>query len=92
MVPKMHVDEIFDLPNDIYEALFAVARKLSPSIKQATSCVRVGIAVEGFGVPHSHLHLVPLFHGNELDPHRAHEVPKESLVAMQTKIKSVINS
>src|SRR3989344_8096681 len=87
IVPKVHIDEVFDLPENIYTGLFDLGRKLAPVIRQVTKCVRVGIALEGFGVLHCHLHLVPLWRGNEMDPNRAHEVSKESLLEMQTKIK-----
>ena len=47
---------------------------------------RVGLAVEGFGVPHVHIHLVPLNKGNELNPERARNMPSGELKKMAEKI------
>ena len=44
IVPKVHIDEVFDLPENIYTGLFDLGRKLAPVIRQVTKCVRVGIA------------------------------------------------
>jgi len=35
------------------------------------SAKRVGVAVEGFSVPHVHVHIVPLYAFDDLDPSRA---------------------
>ena len=90
VVPRLHEDEIFDLQDELYKGLFTAGRELSGLIKKAISSKRVGMVVEGFGVPHAHLHLVPINHGNELDPHRAHEVSVDSLSAMQKKLKDFL--
>jgi len=60
IIPKKQVDHIWDLPDDIYHHLWNVAKKVQARIKEVTKCERVGVAVEGFGVPHVHVHLIPL--------------------------------
>jgi diadenosine tetraphosphate (Ap4A) HIT family hydrolase len=35
------------------------------------SALRIGVVVEGFRVPHVHVHLVPLYARDELNPARA---------------------
>ena len=47
---------------------------------------RIGIAVEGFAVPHVHIHLVPINSGNELDPCRAKEATSQELSTVAHKI------
>ncbi|HEY4514594.1 MAG TPA: HIT family protein [Candidatus Paceibacterota bacterium] len=91
IVPKIHVDVIYDLSDDIYTSLFSRAKKLAPVIKEVTNCKRVGMAVEGFGVAHCHLHLVPLFGTHELDPDRAHNVAREELIRMKSKLCAVLD-
>jgi histidine triad (HIT) family protein len=54
-----------------YQALWATAARLAPGLRSVTSAKRVGVAVEGFTVPHVHVHLVPVFAGDELNPARA---------------------
>jgi histidine triad (HIT) family protein len=88
LIPKIQIDYIFDLEDKLYTELFLKAKELSKIIKKATGCKRVGLAVEGFMVPHVHIHLVPLNKGNELNPERAKSVKEEELKQMAEKIKS----
>jgi histidine triad (HIT) family protein len=54
-----------------YLALWATVAKLAPGLQSVTSAKRVGVAVEGFAVPHVHVHMVPLYAREELNPARA---------------------
>ena len=93
VIPKQHFDDVFELPDPLYNGLFQVAKKIAPILKEATSAARVGMAVEGFGVPHVHLHIVPVNSGNELNPEKTKELPETELVEMQRKIVlSVMNT
>ena len=71
VIPKRHVDYLFDLDGEHYVALWRVAARLAPGLRNATAARRIAVAVEGFSVPHVHVHLVPVHHGDELDPGRA---------------------
>lgn len=86
IVPKKAIDYIFDLDKETYIGLFDLATKIAPAIKKATGCIRVGMAVEGFGVPHAHLHLIPLFKEHEINPDLSHEETQENLKNMAEKI------
>lgn len=90
VVPKQQIDYLFDLPNDVYTGLMAVCKKIEPAIRKASGAKRVGIAVEGFAIPHAHIHLVPINSGNELDSNRAKPASDETLAAMAEKIKSFL--
>lgn len=60
IVPKKQVDYIFDLEENIYTELWKFAKKISAKVEQAIECERIGIAVIGLEVPHTHIHLLPL--------------------------------
>lgn len=60
VIPKKEVDYIFDLDQETYTGLMAVAKKVAKALKQAVECKRVGVAVLGMEVPHAHIHLIPL--------------------------------
>lgn len=92
LIPKTHIDHIFDLPESQYTRLFLVARKLAPVLKQVTEAQRIGIAVEGFGVPHAHIHLVPINTIGELNPERAASADEKTLRAMAEKLRKAIKS
>lgn len=90
LIPKTHVDYVFDLEEPLYSRIFQAAKYLSVPIKQATDAKRIGIAVEGFSVRHVHLHLVPLYNVSELDPHRHIKQNQEELAEMAAKIRDKI--
>lgn len=60
LVPKQQIDRIWDLPDELYHHIWDIARQLEARITEVMNPQRVGIAVEGFGVPHVHIHLLPL--------------------------------
>jgi histidine triad (HIT) family protein len=74
LIPRRHTDDLFDLDASEYQRLWAVVAKLAPPLREALSAKRVGVAVEGFHVPHVHVHLVPLHAADELNPTRARAV------------------
>ena len=68
VIPKnVEDDYIFNLDEKTYEGLWAFARKVAVALKAAVPCKRVGVAVLGMEVPHTHIHLVPLQCEGDLD-------------------------
>ena len=68
VIPKHAEDDyIFHLDEKTYEGLWAFARKVAIALKAAVPCKRVGVAVLGMEVPHTHIHLVPLQTEGDLD-------------------------
>jgi histidine triad (HIT) family protein len=92
LIPKTHVHYVFDLEEPLYSRIFQAAKQLSHLIKQATDAKRIGVAIEGFSVPHVHLHLVPLYNVSELDPHRHIKQTEEELAEMAAKIRNEMMS
>jgi histidine triad (HIT) family protein len=88
VIPKKHTDYIFDLEDNEYCELLLSGKKIAKKLKLKLNPKRVGLAVEGFGVPHVHLHMVPINNGNELNPERAAHPPIEEL----EKIAKIINA
>ena len=60
VIPKEEIDNIFDIDDKQYLALWSFAKRVSKAIKKVISCERVGVAVIGLEVPHAHIHLVPI--------------------------------
>ena len=68
VIPKnVEDDYIFNLDNETYMGLCAFAKKVAQALKAAVPCQRVGIAVLGMEVPHTHIHLVPLQTEGDMD-------------------------
>ena len=90
IIPKKHIESVFDLPDKQYKNIFEVAKALSTPLQNAMQAKKIGIAVEGFGVPHAHVHLVPLYNPNELNPERATHMGEDELAPIAEKIKAEV--
>lgn len=79
VIPKKEVDNYFDLEDDLFEKVNALAKKVSVAIKKAVPCKRIGVSVIGLEVPHAHMHLVPINKLSDLDftKERAKFTPEE---------------
>lgn len=60
VIPKNEVDYYYDLSEAEYESLNQFSKKLAIAIKSVIPCLRIGVAVVGLEVPHTHIHLIPL--------------------------------
>lgn len=60
VVPKKENDYIFDLDDDDLSGLMLFSKKVALGIEKAVPCARIGVAVVGLEVPHTHIHLVPI--------------------------------
>lgn len=91
ILPKQHVDQIFDVDDPLYGEIFRLAKRLSSPLKKVAASPRVGLVVEGFGVPHVHVHLIPIYKGNELNPERAKTATPEELKEMGDKLRAAMH-
>ncbi|MBT1711292.1 HIT family protein [Fulvivirgaceae bacterium PWU5] len=60
VVPKKEVDYIFELDDRTFTGLHLFAKKVAGAIERAVPCLRIGVAVVGLEVPHTHIHLIPM--------------------------------
>lgn len=65
-IPKQEVDYIFDLDDDLLAGLMVFAKKVGKAVEAVVPCQRIGIAVIGLEVPHTHIHLIPLNSMNDM--------------------------
>ncbi|MGZ6005240.1 MAG: HIT family protein [Candidatus Saccharimonadales bacterium] len=63
VVPKLQVAEFQDMSEADYQALMASVKKVAQRLKEVLKPKRVGLHVEGFDVPHVHVHVLPINHG-----------------------------
>ncbi len=88
VIPK-HVEDdyIFHLDTATYQNLWAFARKVAVALKNAVPCKRVGVAVLGMEVPHTHIHLVPLQTEGDMDFRKAKlQLPADEMKEIADKI------
>ena len=90
VIPKIEIDNIFDLPLDSYISLFSFAKKVSNGMKRVISCDRIGMSVIGLEVPHAHIHLVPINKLNDMDFNKRINISNTELLNLSQKISQEI--
>lgn len=91
VVPKKEVDFIFDLDDDTLAGMNVFAKKVALAMKKVLPCRRIGVAVIGLEVPHTHVHLVPMNSMDDLNFTRGKIHPsKEQLQLTAEKISKAI--
>ena len=86
VIPKVEIDYFVDLPEPYYSAVFQTAKKISPALKEATWCIRVGAIIAWFDVPHFHYHLIPMNTYHDLNSGKAHDETPEAMEKIHKKI------
>ena len=93
VVPKEEVDYIFDLDDDALAGLNLFAKKVAHAIKKAIPCKRIGVAVIGLEVPHTHMHLVPMNSMGDINFTRPKLNPsREESAEVAEKIKNFLRA
>ena len=89
VVPKIEVDNLFDLPKEYLKEILEFAQPIAKAIEKSFNCNRCGISVIGLEVPHAHVHLIPINSANDLNFTQTKEkVSDEALKKVQQKILS----
>ena len=60
VIPKQESDYIFRMDDQALSGLMVFAKRVAMALEQEVSCARIGVAVIGLEVPHTHVHLVPI--------------------------------
>lgn len=60
VVPKTETDYVFDLDDQTLSGLILFSKKIAVAIEKAVPCQRIGVAIVGLEVPHTHVHLIPM--------------------------------
>lgn len=85
VVPKAEVDYLFDLDDEAYSKLQLFAKRVAVAQKKAIPCIRIGTAVVGLEVPHTHIHLVPLNSMDDINFSRPKLNPSKSKLESTAK-------
>ena len=67
VIPKLEVDYIFDIEDELLAQFMMFAKSVAKKIKIAFPCEKVGVTVIGLEVPHAHIHLVPMNKMNDMN-------------------------
>jgi histidine triad (HIT) family protein len=90
VVPKVQIDKLYEVGDDTLAALMPFAARVARALEQAVPCVRVGMIVAGFEVPHAHLHVVPIQAEGDLSFAHAKTVTKDELAAVGQSVRAFL--
>jgi histidine triad (HIT) family protein len=87
VVPKEQTDHLWDVGDELYVHLMKVVKQVAIKQKEVLKPPRVGLALEGFAVPHAHVHVFPMYQGLEETMNNQAEKPtQEELAEMAKKL------
>ena len=86
VIPRKEDDYLFNLSDEDYADLMAFARRVAKALEKAVKCKRIGVAVIGLEVPHTHIHLIPINKESDMDFSKKQSFPKEQMEAIAAAI------
>ena len=90
VVPRAEVDQFTSLPEETAAHLFVVAQRVGKALEAAYPGSRACILIAGFEVPHTHLHVVPVWDQGKLSFSEARPSTPEELTANAEKVRAAL--
>ena len=87
-IPKQEINKIFDMDEDLYLGLTKFSRKVAKAVEKTVECKRIGVAVIGLEVPHTHVHLIPLHDMDDMRFQRKVSLTKEEFEQLASEIRA----
>lgn len=101
VIPKMHYETIYDVPDEEVAYLFKIVKKVACAVKKGVDAEGISITqhngrATGQYIFHVHVHVIPRYEGDKLTVDARHtiqdihETSRERLDATARKIKAYI--
>jgi len=87
VIPKIEIEFVWDLPDDIYQALTATTKKLALHMRNSLGVKYIHERIVGTDVPHAHIHLIPFNDKSELSDGGEVKAEDSELAAIAEKIR-----
>ena len=87
-IPKEEINKIFDMEEEHYLGLMKFSRKVAKALEKTVECKRIGVAVVGLEVPHTHVHLIPLQDMDDMRFQRKTALTKEEFEKLAKAIQN----
>lgn len=89
VIPKKEGDYIFEMEDSEYIEYTLFAKRVAMALEKTIPCKRIGVAVLGLEVPHTHIHLVPLNKESDIYMSKGTiKLPDEEMRAIADQIAS----
>ena len=88
VIPKQQIEFVWDLPDDLYQAVMATSKKVAQRLREVLPQKYVHERIVGIDVPHAHVHLIPFNTDIDLkkEPDTTTEPHHEALAEMAKKL------
>ena len=90
LIPRQEIDHWDDLPEALAAHLMGVAQRIARGIKTAYPSKRVGMAIVGLEVPHTHLHLYPIDEMSDFSFANSRPASAEQLAGAAARIRAAL--
>ena len=87
LIPKQHIEYVFDMGEPLFSEFFQVAKKISISLKKATQAKKIALVIEGFEIAHAHIKLIPADKPSDLDRINAFKADPKELIRLAERIR-----
>jgi histidine triad (HIT) family protein len=90
VIPKKHVDYIFDLEDQDLAKLIVASKKVAQTLKKVfrPKLNKIGVLVYGADILHTHIHLAPMVKAGELNFKNQKPASQKELQKVLAKIKA----
>ena len=93
VVPREEIDQWVDLPEDLATHLLQVARSIGLAQRDAFDPARIGLMVQGYEIPHAHVHVWPSaspadFNLSSADPNASQEEFEDAAARLRAALRS----
>ena len=83
VLPKQEMEDMFNLDEELYDKVMHRVRYVAQILRAKFDCKKICVFVEGFEIPHAHVHLMPCNKSEDFDKKWAHPATKEELEEVQ---------
>ena len=66
LIPRKHVDKYLDMNDKDFLEIAKVAKKMATALRDIFKSKRTAFIIDGFRVPHLHVHLIPVNKSGEI--------------------------
>lgn len=89
VIPKEQIEFVWDLPDEIYQAVMLSTKKIALRLREVVKSKYVHERIVGTDVPHAHIHLIPFNETSELmnNPDTSIEPDHDALAALAERLK-----
>lgn len=90
VIPKVEVDFIFDMEDDLLGEMMIFSKEVAQKMKRVLPCKKIGVTVIGLEVPHAHIHLIPIDSVTDMDFSKQKlSLPAEEQIALAKQLLEV---